>query len=139
MPSSPRQPCSTPRCPNTTDRGRCLTCRTRTEQVRGSASQRGYDSYWSKTFVPWFKRQLAGKGIAPACGASLPGGPDMRPFSRCAQEGRLTIEKLHVDHNPPLDPWERKHRARVCDPKRVGLLCDEDHGRKTNQEMQRAG
>lgn len=106
--------------------------------MRGSASARGYTSYWSKVFVPWFKQLLASLGIPPACGYSLPGGPDMRPFSQCRAEGRINVEHLHVDHQPPLETWERTNQQAVCDQRRVGLLCRACHSRKTLNEQRSA-
>ena len=77
-------------------------------------------------------------GVAPVCGAALPGGPAMTA-SRCKAAGLLVDRNvdgsaLHVDHDPPLTREERSDWRIVCDPTRVGLLCKKDHSEKTQNE-----
>jgi hypothetical protein len=105
-----------------------------TDARRGSRHARGYDARWVR-FVAAFPRLLLSRSIVPVCGARLSGVPS--PHSRCAREGRLTLEGLHVDHDPPLEDWERGQPARVCDVQRVGLLCAVCHSMKTRAEQVR--
>jgi len=76
---------------------------------------------------------LLERHIIPACGARLSGTPS--PRSQCAAQGRQTLEHLHLDHDPPLEDWERQRPERVCDPSRVQLLCAACHTVKTRQEL----
>jgi hypothetical protein len=122
-------------CPELVASGHCAKHQRLLEQRRGTATARGYDSYWSKVFRPRFMRLLIAAGVAPVCGAALPGGPAMTS-STCRANGLLNDRHLHLDHNPPLRPEERAHRHLVCDPLRVGLLCEADHARKTQREQQ---
>jgi hypothetical protein len=121
-------------CGELVESGRCKTHRLEVERQRGSAAARGYDAHWSG-FRKRFIARLIAADIAPACGASLPDGPNTRAFSQCAQEGRLTVDALHLDHEPPLTEAERGRRAAVEDPRRVGFLCPSCHSRKTRNEQ----
>jgi 5-methylcytosine-specific restriction protein A len=132
MPAALLRPCG-PHCPVLVRSGRCAEHRRAAEQRRGSASRRGYGRFWER-FRVWFISLLVSAGSAPVCGASLPGGPDTRRFSQCAQRGVLNDVDLHVDHEPPLTDEERTDRAKVCDPLRVGLLCASCHATKTAGE-----
>jgi hypothetical protein len=76
---------------------------------------------------------LIARHIIPMCGARLSGVPSAR--SGCAMQHRMTFDDLHLDHDPPLEDWERSHPERVCDPQRVGFLCASCHSVKTRQEM----
>ena len=129
------KPCSEPRCPELVTAGRCQAHTKLKEQRRGSAASRGYDSHWSRVFRPLFIQMLIAAGVAPVCGAALPGGPSMA-YSRCKAEGRLNAQRLHLDHDPPLRADERGDRRKVEDPLRVGFLCEADHARKTQAEQQ---
>ena len=73
-------------------------------------------------------------GIAPVCGAALPGGPPMTD-SQCKAAGRLNASRLHLDHNPPLRPEERQDRHAVEDMHRVGWLCVTCHAARTRRQM----
>ena len=89
-----------------------------------------------------FIHMLIAAGIAPVCGAALPGGPSMQD-SQCKADGVLNdgsrdAKGLNLDHDPPLQDWERADRARVEDPMRCGLLCHRCHSAKSMREMQRA-
>jgi hypothetical protein len=134
MTLAPLRPCAAPRCTNRTSSGLCPEHRRVREQARGSAHVRGYGKQWAE-FRVQFIVLLAARGIPAACGASLPGGPDTRRYSTCAQAGRLNALDLHLDHEPPLTLEERRNPGKVCDPLRVGFLCREDHSRKTMQEQ----
>jgi len=68
-------------------------------------------------------------GIVPACGAALPGGPVLA--SACTQDGRLSWERLHLHHEPPLTGAERQDPRAICDPVRVVWLCERCHSRRT--------
>lgn len=126
--------CAEPGCPELVQAGRCPAHARVVEQRRGTATSRGYDSHWTRIFRPWFIAQLIKHGIAPACGAALPGGPSMAD-SHCKAEGRLNGRHLHLDHDPPLTDAERRDRRAVEDPTRVGFLCRECHGAKTQREQ----
>ena len=136
MPTSPLPFCPHAGC-HIRSRGLCpehrAVSRQATDVRRGSRHQRGYDSHWV-AFTAAFPRLLLARGILPVCGARLSGTPS--PHSHCAKRGRVTLEGLHVDHDPPLEDWERSHPERVCDVHRVGLLCAACHGAKTREEMQ---
>jgi hypothetical protein len=116
--------------------GPCRTHRAvthkRVDARRGSRHVRGYGSHWVR-FIPAFRQLLLARHIIPACGARLSGIPS--PRSRCATHGRVTLEGLHLDHDPPLETWERQHPARVCDPQRVGFLCAACHTIATRQDL----
>lgn len=134
MPNRPLRPCAGG-CGAYVARGRCSSCGVETRQT---SVQRGYGRLW-KAFRPRFFAMLVQLGILPVCGAALPGGPSMED-SHCKQAGYLTYfssngSSLHLDHDPPLDDWERAKPERVCDPLRVGLLCDVCHASKTRREQ----
>ena len=58
----------------------------------------------------------------------------MTAFSRCRRRGVLTATKLHLDHEPPLRPEERRDRRAVENPLRVGFLCPSCHSAKTLEQ-----
>ena len=80
-----------------------------------------------------FPGLLLEAGIAPACGAVLPTGPQTGD-SRCRGEGLVVITDLHLDHEPPLKRWERADSSRVLDPDRVQYLCRGCHDAKTKRQ-----
>lgn len=136
MPTALLRPCSEPGgCPELVESGRCPTHARQRERWRGTATARGYTSHWSKVFRPRFIRMLLAAGVAPVCGASLPGGPAMTA-STCKAQGFLNDQRLHLHHDPPLRPEERGDRRTVEDPMRCGLLCAADHSRETQREQQ---
>jgi 5-methylcytosine-specific restriction enzyme A len=120
-------------CPNLVESGRCPDHQRQVEQRRGSSAARGYGSTW-RAFRDWFKNRLIVLGIAPVCGAALPGGPAMT-WSQCKALGILNDRNLNLDHEPPLRPDERSNRRAIEDPLRVGFLCPECHSRKTLAEQ----
>lgn len=132
MPYAPLRPC-VGGCGARVKRGRCADCSRHVEQARGSASQRGYGAAW-EAFRQQFVAMLIAAGIVPCCGAALPTGPRTQD-SQCKADGILTFHGLHVDHEPPLEPWERGDIAKVCDQNRVQLLCHVDHSAKTRREQ----
>lgn len=99
------------------------------DRRRGSAHDRGYTASWRR-FIGYFRRLLLREGIAPVCGAALPGGPTMSE-SRCKAEGRLSAVRLHLHHDPPLTRAEREDKRAVEDPLRVGFLCQRCHNAAT--------
>lgn len=77
-------------------------------------------------------------GIAPVCGAVLPGGPQTHDSS-CQAAGVQTFanpdgSSLHLDHEPPLTDAERQDARSVCNAFRIQLLCSADHAIKTQRE-----
>ena len=137
MPTAPLPFCPAAGC-SRRSRGLCpqhrAVRRQATDARRGSRHARGYDSRWVR-FVAAFPRLLIARGLLPVCGARLAGTPS--PRSSCAARGRVTLEGLQVDHDPPLEAWERRQPARVCDVHRVGLLCASCHAAKTRQDQRR--
>jgi len=121
-------------CPELVSSGRCPAHTRQAEARRGSATSRGYNYHWSHVFRPLFSRMLIAAGIAPVCGAALPGGPAMAD-SQCKAAGRLVADHLHLDHDPPLRPEERHDRRSVEDPLRVGWLCTTCHNARTRRQM----
>src|SRR3990167_7821975 len=120
MPSALLRTCSAaPGCPNLTKGGPCPEHARAQEQQRGSAAKRGYGRPWAR-FRQRFIGMLIAAGLVPACGVSLPTGPNTRAFSRCVEEGRLTVADLHLDHEPPLADEERQDAHAVQDIRRVG-------------------
>lgn len=114
--------------------GRCTACARTREAWRGSASARGYNATWTR-FRTIFIGMLVALGIAPICGAALPDGPKTED-SMCRSQGLHTFAStdgsgLHLDHQPPLEEWERRDASKVCDPQRIQLLCHACHARKT--------
>lgn len=123
--------CLEPGCRALVDKGRCPAHRRQVDRQRVSAHDRGYGRRWER-FVRDFRSRLVALDIVPACGARLAPGPS--PWSLCAQQGLQIQEALDLDHDPPLEDWERKIPERVCDPSRVAFLCHRDHARKTLME-----
>lgn len=117
-------------------RGRCAGCARTIEQQRGSSSARGYGATWRR-FRTRYVAMLVHQGIIPACGASLPGGPQQP--TECQAAGLLTVSNLHLDHEPPLTDAERTNPRVVCDPLRVHLLCQREHNQKTRLAETRGG
>ena len=119
--------------------GRCPSCARKKDQARGTAHQRGYTFRYWQPFRKQFIAALVNAGIQPVCGAALPTGPVNRD-SPCRDAGLLTFtsadgSSLHLDHEPPLQDWERSEPARVCDPNRIVLKCQSCHQAKTAKEM----
>lgn len=138
MPTALLKPCpgGGGTCTQLVASGRCAEHARADEHQRGTATARGYDSHWSKVFRPWYLRQLIAHGIAPVCGAALPGGPAMTA-STCKAQGRLNDRRLQLHHDPPLRDDERGDRRIVEDPRRVGLLCAADHAAETRRQQGR--
>lgn len=129
--------CPTVGCPNLSEHGKCPTCRTRREQVRGSAASRGYDRKWNALRAR-FRRELIAAGIPPVCGARLPGAKPA-PQSKCLAANQLlddTLHRLrygkglHTDHIVP----HKGHPALLYDILDLQLLCEEEHSSKTATE-----
>jgi hypothetical protein len=137
MPSSPVPFCPVAGCAQRS-RGPCAQHRAqrhaRTDAQRGSRHARGYDARWVR-FRAVFFQMLIARHLVPMCGARLSGLPS--PQSHCAQQQRVMCDDLQLDHDPPLEAWERSHPERVCDPQRVQFLCAACHASKTREEMHR--
>jgi hypothetical protein len=135
MPSAPLPFCPHPGC-SQRSRGPCAEHRAQRHQhidaQRGSRHARGYDSRWVRFRAAFFQLLIA-RHVIPMCGARLSGVPTTR--SLCAQQHRMTFEDLHLDHDPPLQDWERNDPSRVCDPQRVGFLCAACHTIATRQDL----
>lgn len=114
-------------------RGRCPACTRRA--LPGTTTERGYGGMWRR-FRTRYVSLLVQHGIMPCCGATLPNGPHCGP-TECQQVGVLTVSNLHLDHEPPLTDAERRDPRKVCDEKRVRLLCQREHGIKSRREQQR--
>ena len=131
MTIAPMRFCAHPGCSERVSVGRC-PAHTRQAQHRTSAHARGYTRAWEHFRTVTYPSLLVERDIPPACGARLQAGPN--PYSQCARSGRLNMDGLELDHDPPLQQWERSKRERVCDPHRVGYLCKTCHTAKTNVE-----
>lgn len=90
-----------------------------------SPAARGYGREW-RNFRRTFANSLIAADVPVACGSSLPDGPVMRD-SQCRRAGVWTFRDLHLHHDPPLRPDERRDPRLVCDPRRVGFLCESCH------------
>lgn len=126
------RPCNHDGCPTLTDSRFCPAHAKAKEHQRGKTAERGYGGRW-QAFRLVFVDQLASAGQHAICGASLPTGPQTTD-SACKAAGYLVYDDLHVDHEPPLEDWERQIVARVCDPNRVQLLCRHCHSAKTKRQ-----
>jgi hypothetical protein len=138
MDSAPLRVCAKQGCPTLVPRGGyCPAHRVqesahhtyRPQGAHGQGYTRGWE-YFRKVELPGL---LAAQGTPRVCGARLATGPS--PHSRCATQGLLNTTKLHLDHDPPLQDWERSDPSRVCDPDRVGYLCASCHSAKTLREQ----
>lgn len=120
-------------CPELVEHGLCAKHARARDSRRGSAAKRGYNHRW-QAFRERFVAMLVAVGIAPVCGASLPGGPGMAA-SLCRQQGLINGRRLHLHHDPPLRDDERTDQKAVCDPLRVGFLCEQCHNTETAREQ----
>lgn len=93
--------CSTPGCPNTTDRGRCAEHQRRAEQQRGTAAQRGYDSRHRRRFRA---RVLARDPVCTECHRAPSAHADHHPVDR-----RTLVAR-------GLDPYDPRHGRGLCHP-----------------------
>jgi 5-methylcytosine-specific restriction protein A len=105
MPARPPAPCTTPGCYNpTTEGGRCPACRARrrdtSDQLRGTAAQRGYDRDWEH-------RRAAYLAQHPTC--ALCGRP-----ATVADHWPRSRRQLIADHAP--DPDAAEHLRPLCRP-----------------------
>jgi len=134
-----RRYCASPGCPARVVRGFCARHKAATakqfDHARGSRQSRGYGAAWDRFRTRTFPALLEERGVLPACGARLSGVPS--PHSECVALGRVELQGLHLDHDPPLLPHERRDESAVCDPDRVGYLCIRCHNRKTKAERAR--
>lgn len=127
--------CLEPGCPVIVDNGRCQQHSRTKERYRGTASERGYTSQWSRFRSEDMPRALLQEGKVPACGVALAIGPQTTD-SQCKAQGLFVTTDLHLDHEPPLQPHERRDPYKVLDPTRVQFLCASCHSRKTQREQQ---
>lgn len=142
MPSALLKSCSGDggTCPELVAHGCCPKHSRQNEQRRGSARQRGYDGTWEKTRER-FRRALLDAGIAPTCGARLPGAT-ITNDSTCLAEGRFVDDGLHrlqfgtALHTDHIVPHEGDDRLRL-DLLNLQLLCQPEHARKSQREQTR--
>jgi hypothetical protein len=127
MPLAPLRQCAKASCSQLVVRGYCPDHQRTIEQRRGTAHQRGYSYFWSAIFRPYYLSRLVDLQIPPVCGARLPNGPSRTDLSQCQRQGLLTGTNLQLHHEPPLEDWERSDRARVCDERRIVVLCATCH------------
>ena len=132
MPSLPPRLCANG-CGTPVQGGRCPRCSRSRAGRRETASSRGYDAHWVR-FRAWAISLMVNLGVLPVCGARHPDAPATED-SLCKAAGFLTYQSadgssLHLDHEPPLEDWERSRTDLVCDILRVQLLCAECHGAK---------
>lgn len=132
MPTLPPRLCAAG-CGARVSQGRCAACAQAKGLRRLTSTARGYGSAWRR-FRRAFVSSLIAGGTLPACGARHPDAPPTQD-SRCLGQGYIQGSSadgsdLHLDHDPPLEDWERDRPDRVCDPLRVQLLCAECHARK---------
>lgn len=134
MPTAARRVCAQPGCPNLQP---CAVHKGQRDRERGTSHQRGYGTATWGRFRRQFIAQLVELGITPCCGAALPDGPQTQD-SLCKAEGLVTMDGLHLDHEPPLTEAERRVPAIVCDATRVQLLCSRYgcHSRKTRRQAE---
>ncbi len=132
MPSAALRPCAHPSCPVLVPRGKCPTHRRAIEHYRGTRHSRGYGLEWDRFRIAYLN-ELVRVGIFPKCGATLPQGPQTYD-SQCRLDGVNSTDRLHLDHEPPLETWERIDSRLVCDASRIQLLCPSCHSRKTERE-----
>lgn len=123
-----------PGCPNLVESGVCGDCAKARAAAKGKTHARGYGANW-RAFKAWVIKRLIALGIAPVCGARLPGTRETTD-SRCAVAGRLVNAGLHLDHIWPLSDLERLDPRLVCDPARVQILCAACHNAKTQREQE---
>jgi len=103
VPSALLRPCAQPGCHELVERGRCAAHADHDDQRRGSAAERARHQCDGGDRERFFARLIA-LGIAPVCGARLPGAP-VTDDSLCAAEGLLNGHQRHVDHiDPPAGP-----------------------------------
>ncbi len=131
MPTVPLRHCLAPGCPVRVSRGYCPTHTHRVDRSRRLARTLTYSESWWRKWRLSFVTLLIQAGIAPVCGAHLPGGP-VTTHSRCQAEGVLTGASadgtsLHLNHAPELTEAEQHDRSIVCDPLRIELLCASCH------------
>jgi len=138
MPTAPIPFCPVKGCA-VRSRGPCAIHRSARALVedaaRGSRQARGYDARWF-AFRRDYWRELLRLGIVPKCGARLTPWPSH--VSECVRQGRQTFDELELDHDPPLEAWERRDPRRVCDRARVGFLCKTCHTIATRRDQHAA-
>lgn len=128
-------------------KGRCPACE-KDHEARRLVNRRhrhgacDYNSTRWRQLRERFRALLIAAGVAPVCGARLPGAP-VTTDSTCLAEGRLlgddahkalTGHRLNVDHIVPHDGDEEK----FLNVLNLGLLCDRDHNTKSQREGQDA-
>lgn len=128
MPNALLRPCATQPCAELVESGHCPTHARGKERMRGSSWKRGYDRAWQAIRASFWTALIAA-GIAPVCGARLPGAP-VTVHSQCAREGRLNDRKLETDHIVPHRGDQRLFR----DVLNLQLLCRRCHSIKTASE-----
>lgn len=145
MPSALKRACPGPGCASLVQgsQRRCPTCETRHERQRLEHRKErhgtcDYNSPRWRQLRQRFRVLLLRAGIAPVCGARLPGAP-VTEDSTCQRDGvflgddahkQMTGHRLNADHIVPHDGDE----ALFLDVLNLQLLCDPDHAVKTQRE-----
>lgn len=111
MPTAPLRPCTTPGCPELTNRSRCPTHRLQVERTydrrRGTAHQRGYDRRWQK-YRAWYLAH--------------------HPWCQHPGCGVMATDVDHVDGLGPKGP-------RGYDPANCRGLCHPHHSERTARDQ----
>lgn len=112
MPNAPKRPCRYPGCPNLCDSG--VYCNQHkqfsTDQLRGSAYERGYDARWRSARKSFLERY-------PLC-------------AECMRNGKLTPATV-VDHIKP----HRGDQRLFWDMSNWQPLCKGCHDKKTGSGL----
>jgi 5-methylcytosine-specific restriction protein A len=94
------RPCLIPGCPELTETARCPKHTRRTEQQRGSSTERGYDSDWEVVRLRVLKRDLYTCKIRTHCSGAYANEVDhIVPISQFP-EGRLLMSNLQASCKP---------------------------------------
>jgi len=123
--ASPPRPCPTPHCGRLVRSGLCSRCRKRRDDLRGSASARGYTPEWAALSKRWLSH-------FPWCGQRLDGHRHAE-HSRCTRDGRRVRADV-TDHVVPL-----RSGGALLDPQNLQSLCTGCNVAKEKTKSDHAG